>query len=110
MQPEAVQARMTLAPEHDVIVDQDAQFLGRRGDALGHRHIVLEGRGMAGVMVVQQTTLPSTELLLLVFFRQPIDAVVRSRPIAFDSGLRRIPAARRLNGDDLSQCLSHRRS
>ena len=37
-QAQAAQARMTLASDHLMIVEQDAQFLRRRGDRFGHSH------------------------------------------------------------------------
>ena len=51
-QPQAPHALVALAPDHDVVVQQDAQLLRGCGHRLRHGDIVLGRRGIAGGMVV----------------------------------------------------------
>jgi hypothetical protein len=55
-QPQAPEARVTLAADHQMIVDRDAERLGGLGYLAGHLDVVARRLGIATGMVVHQST------------------------------------------------------
>ena len=66
-QPQAPEARVALAADHEVVVDRDAERSGGLGDLLGHFDVVARRLGVATGMVVQQATAQLTVLISLDF-------------------------------------------
>ena len=54
---------MALAADHQMVVDGNAQRLGRGPDLTRHLDVVARGLGIAAWMVVQEATVRSTALI-----------------------------------------------
>jgi hypothetical protein len=60
---------VTLAADHEMIVDRDAERFGGATDLLGHLDVVARGLGIARGMVVDQSTLVRISLNLPLLLR-----------------------------------------
>jgi len=63
-QPQAPEAGVALAADHQVIVDGNAERLRRRLDLMRHRDVVAAGLGIGAGMAVEQSTLVQIPLSL----------------------------------------------
>jgi hypothetical protein len=56
-QPQAPEARVPLAADHEMVVDRDAERFGGPSDLAGHLDVVARRLGGATGMIVHQATL-----------------------------------------------------
>src|SRR5258708_39568896 len=66
-QPKAPEARMALAPDHQMVVDRYAQRTGRGPDLARHLDVVTRRLGVAGRMIAHQAALRVIVLISLAF-------------------------------------------
>ena len=62
-QPQAPEARVPLAADHEMVVDRDAERFGGLSDLAGHLDVVARRLGVATGMVVQQRSMRHTILI-----------------------------------------------
>lgn len=62
-QPQAPEARMAFAADHQVVVDRDAERLRRRLDLARHLDVVAAGPGIATWMIVHEGSMRHITLI-----------------------------------------------
>ena len=68
-QPQAPQACMAFAPDHDMVVQQDVELLQRGGAGLGDGEVVAGWRRIAAGVVVDDTIMLPNLLVFKAIYR-----------------------------------------